>query len=362
VFRSLLTSQPASWAALILLSAVIVVGLELLALPAALLLGPMAAGILLAGRDVKPEVPRFAFLCAQGVIGCMIAGSFTPSILGVLGANWPLFLAIILSVIVSSAALGWLLAYWRVLPGSTAVWGSSPGAATAMTLMAGAHGADMRLVAFMQYLRVLFVAAATSVVARLVAGPSAATGLDIVWFPPPDWGPLAATLALAGFGAYAGRLSRIPAGSLLLPLAVGAVLHGMGLMRIELPPWILAVSYALVGWNVGLGFTRAILAHAARAFPRVAGAILVQITICGGIALALAHLAGIDRLTAYLATSPGGVDSVAIIAAASGVDLSFVMALQTVRVVLVMAIAPRLALLIARRTDRLRLDPPPAGG
>src|SRR4030095_4290218 len=40
--------------------------------------------------------------------------------------------------------------------------------------------------------------------------------------------------------------------------------------------------------------------------------------------------AGIDPLTAYLATSPGGMDSVAIIGAASKADLSFVMALQVV--------------------------------
>lgn len=353
----LLKPQALAWAALILLSALIVVVLELLGLPAALLLGPMAAGIVLAGRAAKPEVPRFAFLGAQGLIGCMVAGSFTASITGVMLANWPLFLGIILAVIASSSALGWLLARWQVLPGSTAVWGSSPGAATAMTLMAGAYGADMRLVAFMQYLRVLFVAASTSLVARLVAGPSAVPAHSIDWFPAPDWIAFAATLTLAWAGAYAGRLSRLPAGSLLLPLALGAVLHGTGMMRFDLPPWLLAIAYALVGWNIGLGFTRAILAHAARALPRVTAAILVQLTICGGLALLLAHLAGIDFLTAYLATSPGGVDSVAIIAASSGVDLSFVMALQTVRVVLVMAIAPRLALLIARRTERSPIPP-----
>lgn len=353
----LLKSQALAWAALIALSVLVVALLELAGLPAALLLGPMAAGIVLAGRAVKPEVPRFAFLGAQGLIGCMIAGSFTASITGVMLANWPLFLGVILAVIASSSTLGWLLARWQVLPGSTAVWGSSPGAATAMTLMAGAYGADMRLVAFMQYLRVLFVAASTSLVARLVAGPSAVPAHSIDWFPAPDWVAFAATLTLAWAGAYAGRLSRLPAGSLLLPLALGAVLHGTGMMRFDLPPWLLAIAYALVGWNIGLGFTRAILAHAARALPRVTAAILVQLMICGALALLLARLAGIDFLTAYLATSPGGVDSVAIIAASSGVDLSFVMALQTVRVVLVMAIAPRLALLIARRTERPPIPP-----
>ena len=62
---------------------------------------------------------------------------------------------------------------------------------------------------------------------------------------------------------------------------------------------------------------------------------------CGGLALLLSHELGIDPLTAYLATSPGGLDSVAIIAAASdSVDLSFVMALQSARLLFVLAVRP----------------------
>jgi uncharacterized membrane protein AbrB (regulator of aidB expression) len=54
-------------------------------------------------------------------------------------------------------------------------------------------------------------------------------------------------------------------------------------------------------------------------------------------------------MTAYLATSPGGMDSVAIIAAASnGVDLSFVMALQSCRLLFVLALGPFLARLVSR--------------
>ena len=58
---------------------------------------------------------------------------------------------------------------------------------------------------------------------------------------------------------------------------------------------------------------------------------------------------GIDPLTAYLATSPGGMDSVAIIAAASdSVDLSFVMALQAARFLFVLIFGPSIARLVAR--------------
>ena len=64
---------------------------------------------------------------------------------------------------------------------------------------------------------------------------------------------------------------------------------------------------------------------------------------CGLLAWLLVRESGIDPLTAYLATSPGGADSVAIIAASSKVDVPFVMAQQTVRFIFVLLIGPPLS-------------------
>jgi uncharacterized membrane protein AbrB (regulator of aidB expression) len=66
------------------------------------------------------------------------------------------------------------------LPGTTAIWGSSPGAATAMTLMSESYGADMRLVAVMQYLRVVLVVLTASLVARLLLGAQGASSAATV--------------------------------------------------------------------------------------------------------------------------------------------------------------------------------------
>ncbi len=76
-----------------------------------------------------------------------------------------------------------------------------------------------------------------------------------------------------------------------------------------------------------------------------------MIAVGGGLAWLLTEFAGIDPLTAYLATSPGGMDSVAIIAASSKVDVSFVIALQTVRFVFVLILGPPLAA-VAGQTGR----------
>jgi uncharacterized membrane protein AbrB (regulator of aidB expression) len=48
--------------------------------------------------------------------------------------------------------------------------------------------------------------------------------------------------------------------------------------------------------------------------------------------------------------SPGGADSVAIIAASSNVDLPFVMARQTARFILVLLVGPTLARTVAKWT------------
>ena len=343
---------PASqWTVLIVLSVGIGAVLLWLHAPAALMLGPLVAGIAVASGGGKVRFPLPAFVVAQGIIGCMIARMVPLSILGDILSHWLLFTAGVLSVVAACSLIGWLMTRLHLLPGTTALWGMSPGAASVMTIMAESYGADIRLVAVMQYLRVVGVAAVASLVAKLF-GVSAAHGpAAIVWFPPVAWLPLAETLALAIVGPLIARLLRIPAGAFLVPLVGGAVLTHLGWLTIELPTWLLAASYAFVGWNIGLRFTRPLLMHAARALPLIVGCTLVLIAICGAVAALMVVGAGIDPLTAYLATSPGGSDSIAIIAASTNVDVSFVMAMQTFRMITVLFIAPVLTKFIAKRIN-----------
>ena len=78
------------------------------------------------------------------------------------------------------------------------------------------------------------------------------------WLDAPAWGWLAATLALAvGCGAGRAGAPPLPGRALLLPLILGTLLQDAGLLRIELPPPLLAAAYAAIGWGVGLRFDRA---------------------------------------------------------------------------------------------------------
>jgi membrane AbrB-like protein len=332
-------------------------------LPAALLLGPMIMGVVLGAGESDVRIPGPAFTLAQAVIGCLMARALPASIFVELADRWPIYVLGIGSVIGVAAGLGILLTRLRVLPGTTAIWGSAPGASTAMILMADAFGADTRLVAFMLYLRVVMVAVVASVVSRLfISGDMVAQAAP--WFPPVAAMPFVETCAVIAVALTITRLFRVPAGGIILPMAFCVLLQdGFG-MQIELPPALLAVSYALVGWTIGLRFTREILVHAARALPAVLGSLLALLLACGLFAVLLVWFAGVDPLTAYLATSPGGADSVAIIAANTKVDMPFVMAMQAGRFIVVMLVGPGLAKFIATRRwmpkDRDRATGAPA--
>jgi membrane AbrB-like protein len=159
---------------------------------------------------------------------------------------------------------------------------------------------------------------------------------------------------LAALGQQAARLLRLKAWALLGPMLLLSGLHAGGWLVIEIPRWLLAAAYALLGWHIGLGFRREPLLHVGRALPVVAGAALCLIGFCALLAWCLVRLAHVDALTAYLATSPGGLVSVAIIAASTpGVNLPFVMALQSTRLLFVIGFSPLIARLVVRHSKHL---------
>ena len=338
------------WSILIAISGVLGWALTALHFPAGVLLACMLSGIFLSSRETPLGVPGFLFSLAQGVLGCLMATSLQPAALARVAGDWPIFLGATVSMIAASAILGWLLMRRQVFPGTTAIWGLAPGAASAMVVLAEAYGADMRLVAFMQYLRVAVVTTLAALVAHLWTSQAGAAATPTHWLGVTSAYNTACTLLLAFGVASIGRWLRIAGGAMVLPLFVGVVLQELDVLVIELSPVLLALSYAVIGWSIGLRFTPALLRHAWRSLPVVLASIFALIGVGILTAVALNQLAGHDPLTAYLASSPGGADSVAIIAATSAADTGFVMAMQMARFLMVLAFGPRVSKFIAARS------------
>ena len=343
------SSIPIRWVFLVCLSILFSALLNLGHFPAAVLLGCMLAAILMSTRGSVLTIPKWYFGLAQGVIACLMARSLDPQALNSLGNHWLLFVGVSLSVFAASVLLGWFFMRRGIFPGSTAVWGLAPGAAAAMVVMAESYGADVRLVAFMQYLRVAMV----TVIAAVIAHFYASTGVmpaqaSPQWFVL-DYTNLAMTMFLAlGVSMVVYRLA-IPAASMLIPLVLAIVFQYLGWLVIELPLPLLTAAYAIIGWSIGLRFNRAILKHAWDSLPKVLMAISALIILSGIIAVGLWKVADYDLFTAYLASSPGGADSVAVIAATSAVDAGFVMSMQLSRFLFVLIFGPIVSKFVATR-------------
>src|ERR1700712_4833963 len=73
---------PVQWMLLAALSGIVLLPLELLHLPGALLLGPMVAGIVFGVGEARIKMPAPAFTLAQVVIGCLMAKSLPGSVFG----------------------------------------------------------------------------------------------------------------------------------------------------------------------------------------------------------------------------------------------------------------------------------------
>ncbi len=339
-----------NFAVLLITSAALTGLMQLVGLPASVMLGSMLGGIALASSGRTVPLPRWVLTFAQAVLGAMLARMLTPQLFVTLSQHVVAFVCVVGAVVGVAVVIGVVLSRLGVVPGSVALWGSFPGAASMMVLMADAHGVDSRLVAFMQYLRVALVTLAASAVARL-AGATVATSTEPV-FAPVDWSRLALTVLVMAASVYLAARARLRAGPMLATMTVMTALQNFGGLHIELPRWLLMTAWCALGWAIGLRFTRDILVHVGRAFPRVLLGVLVLLAACAAMGFAVGHLMHLDVLSSYFATSPGGADVIAILASNADVAVSLVMAIQLGRTVVVLLVGPRLVTWLAPRLER----------
>jgi membrane AbrB-like protein len=198
-----------------------------------------------------------------------------------------------------------------------------------MLAMSEPLGADPRLVAVMQYTRVVVVVFSAALVSRLGLVPGSAPheisapGLQAssggTALAQDAWLVYALTALVAALGAWAGTRLRLPAGALLGPLVLGVGLEELGVVHLAWPPGVPQAAFLVLGLWVG------------RLFPVVLASAAGLVVACAGLGWALTALTDVDGLTAYLATTPGGIDSVAIMALGSGADAPLVLAVQMLR-------------------------------
>jgi uncharacterized protein len=314
-------------------------------LPAGWLVGPMLLALALAlVWEKHPSVPRWGRIASLAVVGGVLASAFRPSVLPLISRHWLPVSLVVCGTLFLSLGAGLLLSSLVRIDRKTAALGALPGAASGMLAMSDPLGADARLVALMQYTRVVVVVVTATLVGRLMTGaapqPASGQGLQAA----PEGVDLlvqgtvhtyAVTVLVAVLGAWTGTRLRLPAGALLGPLILGVGLAELGVVHLAWPPGVPQTAYLVLGLWVGLLFDGASVKRAGRLFPFVLASAVGLVLACAALGWALAELTGIGGMTAYLATTPGGIESVAIVALGTGADAPLVLAVQMLRLLAV---------------------------
>lgn len=299
----------------------------------------------------KLRIKPWLMAIAQGMTGVAIASTLDIHGLLKAAANGWAFVAVLLTV-GSAIAVGWVMLRFASLSGTTAVWGSLPGAASVMGSLAMVNGGDGVLVSLMQYLRVVLVVA----IAPLVAHSLGATSPIAVGSLPKAVATMQGhhaigfglAIAICLLGCWIATRFNILAGAFLVPLLLGSVYTGTSPIALHVPSPVLSGGFTILGWAIGLQFRREFAITMVRSVPAMLVATLAMLGVCALWAWLLARLSPISFLTAYLATTPGGLDSVVAIAMGTTADLNFVVAVQTMRVFVVLFVGPFVARLLGR--------------
>jgi uncharacterized protein len=335
------------WALLIAATVAVTFPLTRIGVPSAALFAALVVGVALALTALAPSrVPRSAGIGAQGVLGVFIGTMVHQDAVGALGADWPIVISIAVATLLLSIVAGALLGLHRDVTPLTGSLALVAGGASGLVAIARELGGDDRVVSVVQYLRVGLVTASMPVVVTLVyqADKSHGSAVAAETASAPWYLSVGMLIALVVVGASVGKLIRLPGAGLLGPMALTVVLELTGLsFGLAVPVVLVQVGYMVIGWQAGLAFTAESLRAIGRMLPAAIGLIVALGVATAGLGVVLAHFTGLTPLEGYLATSPGGVYAVLATAVETGSNVTFIIAAQVVRILLMLFAAPLMA-------------------
>ncbi|WP_346621418.1 AbrB family transcriptional regulator [Blastococcus montanus] len=329
--------------------------LGLAGLPSPALFGGLVAGLVRAlAVRVPDRLPEHAGTAGQAVIGVAMGALVDLGTLRAVAANWLPVLLVTVATLLLSLLAGAALRLHRGISPVTGAFAMIAGGASGIVVMARELGADARMVAVLQYLRVLLIVLLMPVVAATAFGATAGAG--IVPDDPAAPGLLAGlafTVACGVAGLVVGRLLRVPVAALLGPLVAAAVADLTGLSGgAEVPTLLEGAAFLVIGLQVGLSFTRDSLRTIGRALPLALAITAALVLACAGLGALLAAATGASALEGYLATTPGGLYAVLATARDVGADVTFVLAVQVLRLFVMLFSAPLVARWLRRSHPR----------
>lgn len=297
------------------------------------MIGPMIAiaAVNLMGMRVH-SVP-YGRQMGQVILGSAVSIYFTPTVVAALGNHFAPILLATLSAFVIGGLGALVMSRVSGIDRKSSFFASIPGGSMAMAVLAQRYGAQIPPVAVTHSLRVSIV---------VVAIPFALTyggiPLEVSAYTPQLPFNIWILIPWLACGFLIGGVSEklhFHNGYMMMPIFLGAGLTISGVELSSVPGWMTDFAQLMFGLILGERYERAFFARHKMFIPFALINALFIVLASVAVALGLAWAFGISLATMIIATAPGGLAEMTIVAQALEIGVPTVVAFHLFRIVIV---------------------------
>lgn len=317
------------------------VGASTLGIPLPWMLGPIIIVTLAAVVGVPMTAPAAMRKVLMPIIGVMLGSGFYPSLVSQ-AANWGITLTILPFYVAAAFSVSFLI-YRKIgkYDTATAYFSAAPGGLNDMMIIGTEAGGIERRIALAHASRILVVVSFVSIFFALVFDVRA-TGSARAYTSFDDLAAfdLIVLLGCAVAGAWIGPVLRLPAPLVLGPMLLSAIVHMTGLTADPPPTVAVNVAQLALGTVVGCRFLGVPATEVGRDIGLAAIASGAMIAVALATTLLLISISSTDFGTGFLVFAPGGLPEMSLLSLAMGADVAQVVTMHTLRIALVIGVAP----------------------
>ncbi len=334
--------------------------LSLLGLPIGWMIGSLIFACILAllqprklGVNLKKGLNRYWFQFGQFLLGIELGRNVNSSVMNIFQENWITVIIVILTSIFFSFGTGLLLYRYSRADKLTGLLATSPGGVATMPAIAEEVGANIGVVTAVQAMRVFLVVTIIPVVLFFIVNNNGTkefvntpivenyigvAGNPFIWTIP--------IMFAALIGTFIGKRIKIPApwliGSLLGVIIFESLFSNIvdKTLTFFWPHSLVVIGQILIGTSIGSRFQKSMFIGLKRVLAVSTIGTLLLIVAMFFCAYIVSVITGISLVTSVLAFAPAGVVEMSTAAVSLHADSTFVVAVQTLRIIMVLLLMP----------------------
>ncbi len=309
--------------------------------PLAWLMGAMLATTVASIAGMRVWVPQWLRVAMIAVLGIMLGSAFSPEMIADM-RRWVMPLVVLALFVLLVTLVG--ATYFNKVAGYdpvTSYFSATPGGMTEMALVGEQYGADIRVISLGHATRVLITVGTIPVWFRFVEGldmpvmPATGTGFaDLMWV------DVLVLLGCGIIGVPLGELLKIPAGRLVGPMLLSALVHMTGLVHVGPPPSVVAVAQIVVGASIGMRFVGLTMKELRGITFHAAVISIIFVLLAALVGSQVGPLVDMQPIAMILALAPGGLSEMSLVALAIGIETAFVSSMHIARIIMIVIAGP----------------------